>query len=56
MPGDETVIREGMVLAIEPGLEISAGKIMVHEENIVIRKNAAELLSPRAPENLPVLE
>lgn len=55
MPGDETLLREGMVLAIEPGLEISPGRIMVHEENIVVRAQGAELLSPRAPAKLPVL-
>lgn len=55
MPGDETVLREGMVLAIEPALETSPGHIMVHEENVVLRGGGAELLSPRAADVLPVL-
>jgi len=55
-PGDETVLRAGMVLAIEPGLEIAPGRIMVHEENIVLREDGSELLSPRAPAELPVLK
>lgn len=53
---DHTVLQEGMVLTLEPGLEISKGRIMVHEENIVIRAGGAELLSRRAPAELPVLE
>ena len=49
LPSDRTVLREGMVLTLEPSLEIAPGRIMVHEENIVIRASGAELLSPRAP-------
>ena len=55
IPGDRTVLREGMVLTLEPGIEIAPGRIMVHEENIVVRASGAELLSPRAPAELPVL-
>ena len=55
MPGDATELRAGMVLAIEPGLAIGPGRIMVHEENVVLRGQGAELLSPRAPAELPVL-
>ena len=56
IPTDHTVLREGMVLTLEPGLQIAPGRIMVHEENIVIRADGAELLSRRAPPELPVLE
>lgn len=55
MPGDRTVLRPGMVLTLEPGLEVRPGRIMVHEENIVLRAHGAELLSRRAPPELPVL-
>ena len=51
-PKDKTVLREGMVLTLEPGVEIAPGKIMVHEENIVLRADSAELLSTRAPREL----
>lgn len=50
---DETVLREGMVLALEPGVEIAPGRIMVHEENVVLRADGPELLSRRAPAELP---
>ncbi|WP_298836819.1 Xaa-Pro peptidase family protein [uncultured Roseobacter sp.] len=56
IPDDETELREGMVLTIEPGAEISPGRIMVHEENIVLRAGGPELLNRRAAAELPVLD
>ncbi|QDL92576.1 aminopeptidase P family protein [Paroceanicella profunda] len=53
---DRTPLVPGMVLTLEPALEIGPGRMLVHEENIVIREGAAELLSPRAPRALPELE
>ena len=38
-----------MVLTLEPSIEFTPGKMLVHEENIVIRENGAELLTSRAP-------
>ncbi len=52
-PLDDTVLRAGMVLTLEPGCVIGEGRIMVHEENIVLNADGAELLSPRAPSELP---
>ena len=52
-PKDHTPLREGMVLTLEPGVEIAPGRIMVHEENIVLRANGPELLSTRTPPDLP---
>jgi Xaa-Pro aminopeptidase len=42
-----------MVLTLEPSCVTSEGRIMVHEENIVLRAEGPELLSARAPEDLP---
>jgi Xaa-Pro aminopeptidase len=53
---DETVLRAGMVLTLEPGVEIAPGRILVHEENIVLRPEGAELLSTRAPREMVELE
>ncbi|NOX41943.1 MAG: aminopeptidase P family protein [Alphaproteobacteria bacterium] len=50
-----TEIKENMVLTLEPSLSYGDGRIMVHEENIVIRSTGAELLSLRAPPELPVI-
>lgn len=52
---DQTVLVEGMVLTLEPGVEIAPGRTLVHEENIVLRADGPELLSPRAPQDLPEL-
>lgn len=55
LPEDDTPLRAGMVLTLEPGVEVTPGRIMVHEENIVLRADGAELLSTRAPADLPEL-
>ncbi len=55
MPGDGTVLQANMVLTIEPGIEYAPGKMIVHEENIVIRTDGPELLTKRAPRELPQL-
>ena len=52
---DDTVIEENMVLTLEPSLNYGDGRIMVHEENIVIRASGAELLSTRAAPELPII-
>ncbi len=52
---DNTVLKENMVLTIEPSLSYGNGLMMVHEEDIVIGKHAASLLTERAPPQLPVI-
>ena len=52
---DDTEISAGMVLTLEPGLEIAPGRGMVHEENLVVRVDGPELLSRRAAPELPVV-
>lgn len=52
---DDTILTEGMVLTLEPSMTISEGRIMVHEENLVLTADGAELLSRRAAPELPVL-
>ena len=52
MPGDGTVIEVGMVLTIEPGMEYAPGQMIVHEENVVITPDGAQLLTKRAPREL----
>lgn len=52
---DDTVLEENMVLTLEPSLSYGDGRIMVHEENIVLRAGGAELLTERAAPELPVI-
>jgi len=54
-PHDQTILHPGMVLTLEPGTEVVAGKIMVHEENIVITEGAARAISPFATPELRVI-
>ena len=56
MLNDKTVLRENMVITIEPSLSYGDGLMMVHEENICIRDGEPELLTKRAAEELPVLD
>ncbi len=54
-PSDDTVLMPGMIITLEPGMTFAEDKVMVHEENIVIRDGEPELLSRRAPAEMPVI-
>lgn len=53
--GDGTTIAENMVLTIEPGMEYAPGKMIVHEENVVVTRDGPQLLTKRAPREMPVI-
>jgi Xaa-Pro aminopeptidase len=53
---DPTVLAAGMVLTLEPGIDTVDGRIMVHEENIVITQDGCRFLSPRAGPDMVVIE
>ena len=55
MSSDETILEPGMVITLEPGMTFAPGKMMVHEENLVVREGGLELLSRRASPELPVI-
>ena len=52
---DNTVLKPGMVMTLEPGMTYAAGKTMLHEENIVITEDGAEWLSKRAAPELIII-
>ncbi len=52
---DGTPLRENMVITLEPSLGYGDGRIMVHEENIVVQEGPPRLLTNRAPSELPVI-
>jgi len=54
-PHDRTVLRPGMVITLEPGIVTGPGRIMVHEENLVITDGAPRALSPLAGRDLPII-
>lgn len=52
---DTTPLQANMVITLEPAMAYGEGLMMVHEENIVVREDGIEWLSPRAAPELPVL-
>ncbi|MCP4431086.1 MAG: aminopeptidase P family protein, partial [Gammaproteobacteria bacterium] len=42
-------------MTIEPGMEFAPGKMLVHEENLVITEDGCELLTRRASKEMPVI-
>ena len=55
IPADHTVLTEGMVLTLEPGIDVGGGKMLVHEENIVVTANGARFLSRPATREMQIL-
>ena len=55
IPADRTVLAPGMVLTLEPSLRLGDGRLMVHEEDVVIREDGAEWLTDPAGPEMPVL-
>ena len=54
IPDDYTVLEQGMVLSLEPGITLN-DKIIVHEENIEITETGARYLSSKAEKDLPLI-
>ena len=52
---DNTELKPGMIMTLEPGMSYDNGKQMVHEENILITESGAIMLSKRAATELPVV-
>lgn len=49
---DDTLLEDGMVITLEPGVTLSNGSVLVHEDNFVIRKNGPVQLSVKAPRSM----
>ena len=52
---DTTELKSDMVLTLEPSLSYGDGRMMVHEENIVVTSQGGRLLTKRALPDLPVI-
>lgn len=55
IPDDHTILEEGMILTLEPSIATVGDRIMVHEENIVVRARGAEFLSRPARPDIVVI-
>lgn len=56
VPGGDVILRPGMILTLEPGMSFAPGKMMVHEENILITDTGCEMLHQRSWPEMPVIE
>lgn len=52
---DQTPMQTGMIMTLEPGYSYADGKVMVHEENLVVTETGYELLSTRALRDIPII-
>ena len=55
MSSDSSILKENMIMTIEPCFEYTSGTMLVHEENIVITHNGYERLTTRTPKNIPII-
>ena len=55
MSSDTTILKENMIMTIEPCFEYTSGTMLVHEENIVITQNGYERLTTRTPIKIPII-
>ncbi|EDQ32563.2 Xaa-Pro aminopeptidase [Hoeflea phototrophica DFL-43] len=55
MATDETPVQAGMVLTLEPSVDLGGGRMMVHEENLVLTEDGPVLLTRPAPKSLPLI-
>jgi Xaa-Pro aminopeptidase len=55
IPADQTVLQSGMVLTLEPSVMVGDGRLIVHEEDIVIEAGGARFLSPREGREMRVI-
>ncbi|MEE9322442.1 MAG: Xaa-Pro peptidase family protein [Granulosicoccus sp.] len=56
VPDGDVVLQPGMVLTLEPGMTLATGKMMVHEENILITDQGCEMLHQRSRPTLPSID
>ena len=53
---DKTILRENMIITIEPCFEYLPRKMIVHEENIIVHRGGAELITKRTPREIPIIK
>ncbi|MER8428316.1 Xaa-Pro peptidase family protein [Mesorhizobium sp. M1403] len=58
---DNTILKPGMIINIEPSMTYpcyfdGSSKLMLHEEVVVVTESGAQLLTSRAPRQIPVVK
>ena len=53
---EQMLLKENMVMTIEPCIPLDDGKMLVHEENILITANGARYLSQRSPKAMRLID
>ena len=56
MYADDNTLEAGMAVTIEPVFEFENGNMIVIEENIIINKDGNELITKRAPKEIPIIK
>ena len=55
MLSDHTLLKAGMAITIEPVFEFESGKMIVQEEDLIITEDGNEVLTTRAPKEIPII-
>ena len=56
MLGDNTTLEKDMTITIEPVFEFESGKMIVQEEDLLITEDGNEILTSRAPQEIPKIK
>ena len=56
MINDDTILKPGMAITIEPVFEFETGNMIVQEENIIITENGNEIITNRSSKEIPLIK
>ena len=56
MLSDNTILKKDMTITIEPVFEFESGKMIVQEEDLLITEEGNEILTSRAPKEIPIIK
>ena len=56
MLSDNTILKKDMTITIEPVFEFESGKMIVQEEDLLITEDGNEILTSRAPKEIPIIK
>ena len=56
MINDDTILKPGMAITIEPVFEFETGNMIVQEENIIITESGNEIITNRSSKEIPLIK